>query len=348
MKRLFISLVIIALAVMMVNMTSCKKEKTNENLNSHKDVKNEEILENIIQFKNQVEFYNTNPRTKIANSVSVEKAVWNLEALFNYTYAYPELYYDKTVVFDTIMYLPINANDSILISDLVAFYNQMFKTVIYAYQSITLPNKQFIILDVEEGVRSNDRIEIKLNTVQGSVNNAYSSRRDIFRPWEWWYYGEDMGGWDSDEGDAAQILTLWLNLALTPEPPEIGYYVYSMITERTSLQPSDYSYINTSYQVPDQYCEFEVVGNPYVADSCLILKSEQLNFHYYGELDLIQNRLYHENIHDSRTPFYALVTSGCDRTINRNYIRVFHNTRAWYGIKILCVLGGHERGILEP
>lgn len=106
--------------------------------------------------------------------------------------------------------------------------------------------------------------------------------------------------------------------------------------------------VNTSYQVPDQYCEFEVVGNPYVADSCLILKSEQLNFHYYGELDLIQNRLYHENIHDPRTPFYALVTSGCDRTINRNYIRVFHNTRAWYGIKTLCVLGGHERGILEP
>ena len=114
--------------------------------------------------------------------------------------------------------------------------------------------------------------------------------------------------------------------------------------------PDAGSYVVT-FTLPDgdeYYGEFEVVGDPYVADSCLILNSEQLNFHYHGELELIQNRLYQGNAYAPLVPFRAEIEACQAMDNGRDYIRIWHHTQAWYGFRTLCQPGVHERESLEP
>ena len=335
-------------ALTLAGLVSCQKENTDTKTDTEQVHEENGTIARILEFKEQVERYSGQTNTRDANHVSIDDAVWNLEALFNYTYAYPELCYSRTVSADTVMYLPLCSNDSVLMSDLVSFYGDMFGAVNALYQSVELTDKQLILLNVEAGRVLSGQMEIVVEAVQGSVEGTPFQGRDPFHAGEWWYYGEDMGGWDSNVGDAAQILTWWVNEALTPEPPAVGYYTYTMITRRKSTTPSDYPYTNPNYNVGDLYCEFEVVGDPYVADSCLILNSEQLNFHYHGELELIQNRLYQGNAYAPLVPFRAEIEACQAMDNGRDYIRIWHHTQAWYGFRTLCQPGVHERESLEP
>lgn len=349
MKRLPITLTVLSLAaISLLGVVSCQKEKTEEKPIVQQDPEAQRALERISEFKNQIEYYKSHPDTREASSISVDDAVWDLEALFNYTYAYPELCYGRTMIIDTTLSLAISSNDSVLMSDLATFYNQMFATISAIYQSVTLPDKHFIVLDVEEGDLRGNQVEIILHTAQGSAREPLTSGRDPFNPGEWWYYGENMGGSDSIGGDAAQMLTWWLNIELTPVPPEGSHYVYSRVTLRTSTTPSDYPYVNNVYNVPDQYCEFEVIGDPTVNDTSLVLNADQLNFHYHGELELIRNLLDPSGQLVSLTPFSALVISDSQQNPDKSYQSISHHTTAMYGIPILCLNNQHERGNLEP
>lgn len=345
-KTTFILAAFVALATM--GLVSCQKENTDTKTDTEQTHKDNATVARILDFKEQVEHYNGPTGTRDASYVSVEDAVWNLEALFNYTYAYPELCYSRTVSADTVMYLPLCSNDSVLMSDLASFYGDIFGAVNALYQSVELTDKQFILLNVEAGDNLLNQMEIILEAVQGSVDESRLPNGDPFLPGEWWYYGGNMGGWNSTEGDAAQMLTWWVNRALTPAPPATGYYCYTMITRRESTTPSDYPYTNPNYNVSDLYCEFEVMGNPYVDDSLLVLNSEQLNFHYHGELELVQNRLYQGNAFVTLTPFKVLIEADQEMENDRDYTRVFHHTKAWYGRRDLCLPNSHVRESLEP
>ena len=352
MKKSFTIMAVISLAVLtMAVAVSCQKEKNDETPATQKDSYTQEAIERIMDFKQQVEFHKAHPSSRTTSFVSIEDAVWNLEALFNYTYSYPELCYGRLVTTDTALRLPVGPNDSVSMSDLTAFYEDMFATIGEVYRSVTLPDKQFVLLDVEVGERDSNGITIMLHSVQGSVVETPSNGRDPFHEGEWWYYGDNRGGWNSSEGDAAQVLTELVNLELTPTVPSVGYYCYSDIVSRFSSTPSNYPYQNPGYNVPDSYCEFEVVGNPYVADSCLIMNCDQLNFHYYGELDLVQNRLYTNGPNDLRVPFQVGISWGNEGEgvgENRTYTRAYHWTTASYGIRLLVLPGQNERRSLEP
>lgn len=45
----------------------------------------------------QVDFYKANPAIKDGETMTLDEAIWNIEALFNLTYAYPELSYGHTI-----------------------------------------------------------------------------------------------------------------------------------------------------------------------------------------------------------------------------------------------------------
>ena len=343
--------VIVLAALTMAVVVSCQKEKADETPATQKDSSSQEAIARIVDFKQQVEFHKAHPGMRTTSFVSIKDAVWNIEALFNYTYAYPELCYGRLVTVDTAMRLPVCPNDSVSMSDLTAFYENMFATIGNTYRCVTLPNKHFVLLDVEVGERNSNSITIMLHSVQGSVVETPSNGRDPFHEGEWWYYGENSGGWCSNSGDASQVLTEFVNLELTPPAPSIGYYCYNDIVSRFSLTPSNYPYQNPGYNVPDSYCEFEVVGNPYIEDTCLILNYEQLNFHFHGELDLVQNRLYTNGPNDLHVPFlvdinFEYESEGVGE--NRTYTRAYHWTTACYGIRLLVLPGQNERGSLEP
>ena len=124
MKRLYLLLVILLVASMAITSVSCKKGQATIDTSQ-----GEATLARIMNFKQQVDYYKTNPDVKDGESVTLDEAIWNIEALFNLTYAYPELSYGRTETADTVLYLPVGSDNTVLLTDLTVFYGQMYEVV---------------------------------------------------------------------------------------------------------------------------------------------------------------------------------------------------------------------------
>ena len=266
MKRISKTLVaaMIIVATVASFMVSCSKK---EDPTDAVVKQGEATVARVMDFKQMLEAAKTNVDAKTAVYMSIADAVWNLEALFNFTYAYPDESYGQTVSCDTTLYLSVCTNDSVLLTDLSVFYDRMFVAVQTLYQSIDLDDKQFLILDVEAGERNGNMQAITLHTVQGSVTETSTPTPDPPQPWRGpftngltWYYGENGGnlqGLAPMNIDAADTLTRMLNARLVPQAPENYEYVYTQILNKASTTPLQYPFSHDWFpNLSPDYCEF--------------------------------------------------------------------------------------------
>ena len=292
-----ILLVIMAAAVAVV---SCKKESPsampiNQGQTSvSSNTTAESTIARIMDFKGQMEYYRAHPDTRDGESTIVEDAIWNMEALFNLTYAYPELAYNHTVVCDTVLYLDIDADGTVPLSRLTAFYDEMHDVVAALYHGLDIDNKQFLILDVEEGERQGGSLAVGLHSVQGSVRGKDPGPDEpIPYPGPFadsisWYFGENGGnslGQFLDQKDAADTLMGMLNARLIPVAPEGCEYYYTNTVLKQTTSSEQYLYPYGGFpNIDPRYCEFYKV-NPTNEDYWL--DSERMNFHYFAERYLV-------------------------------------------------------------
>ena len=84
MKKYLISILVIAITI---GIYSCKKENTNQPTNNNDElmVKSTKIIALIKQFDEKMK-----STLKTGERIEVDSAVWNMEALQNYTYANPD------------------------------------------------------------------------------------------------------------------------------------------------------------------------------------------------------------------------------------------------------------------
>lgn len=308
------------------------------------------VLARIHEFKKCIKHYQANPGTREVAYLSVDDAIWNVEALFNYTYTYSEMLCSREAAYDSALYLPINHNDSVLMADLTMFYERMYGAVSTIYLRDTLPNSQLLLLDVEPNEILNEQIKITLHILIGSVTGTAPTPTEPPYPWpgpfeegEWWYYGENAGGSGNSNSDAAQELTRWLNYYLIPHAPNGYYYFYTDIVQEESQNPLDHPFENG-------YCEFYKSNSLGLNQDDLILDSDELNFHFFGEKDLVQNQLYTESpgISTTRSLSRVYVIDNHEKT-GETYITIKHGTTAWYGDRLTVYHElGQERGSLEP
>ena len=323
-------IIITALLAVAALMTGCSKT---EDTASEALKQGEATLARIMDFKSLLEEAKANPDAKSTGYMSVADAVWNVEALFNLTYAYPELAYGTTVACDTTLYLPVCANDSVSVSNLSVFYGQMFDAVQAIYQSVDLDDKQFLILDVEAGERNGSLQAIGLHTVQGSLRGE---QPEPGTPQQWepfeegspWYYGEDLGRLDGTfygEMDAADTLSRMLNANLVQKAPGGFTYIYTNVIMKELYNWDHVEYSHNSYPGCGPYCEFYKV-NPSATD--YLLDTDQMNFHYFGERYLATDYL--------RTYGYPLVPTThylVNITIDDHSLspKIWHHTQVTYG-----------------
>lgn len=330
MKKLSQFLKTLPAVVIVLTMASCNKEQTNTEL-----AQGEATLARIMDFKQQVDYYKANPAIKDGETMTLDEAIWNIEALFNLTYAYPELSYGHTVTADTVLYLPVGAGNTVLLTDLTVFYGQMYDVVRGIYQDIELDNKQFLILDVEAGALNGGQQAIKLHSVQGSVKGAQPEPEipQIWEPFEEgpdWYYGDDRGRRDGSfysEMDAADTLSNMLNATLVQKAPDGFTYFYHETTMRELLEGDKIEYSNNTYPNYGSYCEF-YIENPTTDDYWLC--TNQLNFHYFGEKKLVKYILPYYGINPVPSNHYlcnVIVKEESDRTTSM----ICHHTQATYG-----------------
>lgn len=293
----------------------------------------EATLARIMDFKQQMDFYKANPAIKDGETMTLDEAIWNIEALFNLTYAYPELSYGHTVTADTVLYLPVGSNNTVLLTDLTAFYEQMYAVVRDLYQAIELDNKQFLILDVEAGERNGSLQAIGMHTVQGSLRGE---QPEPGTPQQWepfeegspWYYGEDLGRLDGTfygEMDAADTLSRMLNANLVQKAPGGFTYIYTNVIMKELYNWDHVEYSHNSYPGCGPYCEFYKV-NPSATD--YLLDTDQMNFHYFGERYLATDYLRtHGNPLVPSTHYLVNVAISDNKTTSK----IWHHTQATYG-----------------
>lgn len=333
------NLLITSLLMVAVVITCCTKteDPVEESLK-----KGEATLARIMDFKSLMEEAKANPDAKSSTYMSVADAVWNVEALFNLSYACPDESYGRTVTRDTTLYLPVCSNDSVSISDLTAFYGRMFDAVQAIYQSVDLDNKQFLILDVEAGGRNGSLQTMKLNALQGSVaaspDASPAPRDNPFPDGVLWYYGEN-GGCIVDDTihlfhnvmDAADTLSRLLNANLVQVAPEGWQYLYTDIRMKELDIDEHCLYFNSPIPGVGSYCEF-YKENPTSDDYWM--SPAQMNYHYNGECYLVQN--YFRNNVDVPIPsiYHLFQVSIEDWKLTCNPNAILHHTQAWYGFRI--------------
>ena len=345
-KTLFAAIVIVATTTAFL--TGCKKDNSTAAVGAptaNALAQGEATLAKIMDFKQQVEYYRAYPNVKDGATASIDEAIWNIEALFNFTYSYPDLSYGRTVTADTILYLPLQADNTVLLTDLTVFYGQMYEAVSAIYHSINLDSKQFLILDVEEGTPTGGCLPINLHSVQGTVKGT---SLPIPEPQMWrgpftrspsWYYGENGGNDQSLEPmdiDAADTLSRMLNARLCPQAPNGYEYFYTNIRYKDSMTPTSFPFSHPWFPNLTSYCEFYRF-NPSISDYWL--DSDLMNFHYYGECHLVQEVFRNDDnpIPSTHSLFQVTVT---DFKTNESIAPIIgHHTFACYGIRDVI---GHE------
>ena len=250
--RLISAALLVALSTLLFVGCNKKEDSVDEALKQ-----GEATLARIMDFKQKVDYYQAYPDVKDGESITLDKAIWNIEALFNLTYSYPELSYGHTVTADSMLYLPVQAGNSVLLTDLTVFYGQMYEAVRAIYHGIDLDNKQFLVLDVEAGERHGNLQAITLHSAQGSVKGTLATppsppQNGPFPPGISWWYGENGGNNQGNfwlEKDAADTLTSMLNYWLVPKAPENYDYVYSdYVMKKTKIDDlSSHIYPNSIF-----------------------------------------------------------------------------------------------------
>lgn len=349
MATLMVALVVAAVFV------GCKKEKETGNAptDNATPAETQAILERINNFKETIAYYQENPVVKDGETESVDDAIWDIEALFNFTYSYPELSYSRTISYDTTLYLPVN-DKQVLLTDLTIFYGQMYEAISELYHNTELPDKQFLILDVEEGELHGNTLAVKLHSVQGSVRETPTPPEP---PQVWmgpfeegirWHFGQTFGGPNGEEGNAATEITEKINQIVSPKAPEGFFYQYVNIITKESLgHLNEYGFSHHLFSYENMFCEF-CKNNPSLEDEWL--NSDMLNFHYWGERELVLNRLPNQEdqvgVVPSTHSFFEIHIEPMHIRQVDGYQKIYHTTIAKYGEKIIVGTNSISRLVL--
>ena len=258
-KTLVAALIIVATAAAF--MVGCKKEQDAMS-NDHGKIsklfpQGQDAIEHLVSFGKQFEAYKKNPATRTVETVSLEEAVWNIENLFNATYAMPEEFYSETATFEFSQWLSIDTTGRVSLSDLFNAYDQAVSSARTAYANDGFTNKGFAFLLVNVGEQNDDAVRLVFKGKTGErTSHPNLPPHDTamyggpFDTTDNWRYAQGMGKCDGtclDSGADKEIqrrLEAFLRSTLTvPESGARAVYVNSeLITFDGTEYPDDVFY----------------------------------------------------------------------------------------------------------
>jgi len=258
-KTLVAAMIIVATVAAFL--IGCKKEKEtklpdNEQV-AQNDPKGQEAIARIVDFRDKLEAYKKNPAMRAGETVSLAEAVWNIENLFNITYAMPEEFYSETANFEFSLWLPVDSDGRVTLPNLFNVYDQAVVEAQTAYANDGFINKGFVfmIVDVEEQNNTSVRLVFKGKTGERTSHPNWHPHDSAmyggpFDTNDNWQYVQGMGKCDStclESGADKEIqsqLEVFLRSTLTiPESGTRAVYVNSvLITFDGNDYPNDVFY----------------------------------------------------------------------------------------------------------
>lgn len=236
-----ISKTLVATMIIVATVTAfligCKKEKEtkmpdNEQV-AQNDPKSQEAIARIVDFRDKLEAYKKNPAMRAGETVSLAEAVWNIENLFNITYAMPEEFYSETANFEFSLWLPVDSDGRVTLPNLFNVYEQAVVEARTAYANDGFINKgfAFMLVDIGEENDTTVRLVFKGKTGERTSHPNWHSNDSVmysgpFDTTDNWHYVCGMGKCDSTEttygADCLLTAALQMYLRSTISAPETG------------------------------------------------------------------------------------------------------------------------------
>ena len=257
------------------------------------------VVTKIKKFKNQLVDKDNVARSGLY--VPIDSVVWNIEALFNSEYAFPERKYLKTVKHDLAFFVDMNANHEVAFSVIADLYEEITDRVrlVYADDGIVV-DKSLMAVVVEKKEIVGNMAEIDVHVISGRMENydlVKDPKEAPFSPGDCWYYGEYGGTCDDPTllEDAAEILEDTINYYYRKTAvPQIGYRYLNHGMFRVSLEGNEY---------------YDDNGQPYLyfyeanANAPVYLDHDMMNHYYKRELAVLMNLLPSDSVYHSLMPF---------------------------------------------
>ncbi len=305
MRRLYN--IFLLLGIIAITMIACEKDEDNtmqSNIEngvywSEEDVK---IQNQILDFQDKIK----NNSFKDGEMMSVEDALWNLEALMNYTYSNP-VNNNNELLNDNSLVIPVNIeNGFISASELGSITSQLENQIETVFNQV--PNEDKALIGVDVTLVENEFKDNGSNLIMHVyVGYDLVDRPRVYPPFEeddYWKYGR---GWQNDGGycdgpndgaslssDAAEEIEYKVN-----NPNEIGFtdpntYIVQVVT----LSRNPDNYLNENDDIPEDNMFDRLLfyshDYPYTPDddgrhSCL--NPIEMNFYLQAALDIIDIEL---------------------------------------------------------
>lgn len=298
----------ILLGVLLIGLIACNKDKENtmttnnesEVYWSEEDVK---IQNTILDFQNKIQ----NNSFKDGEMMSVEDALWNLEALMNYTYSNP-VNNNTELLNDNSLEIPVTIeNGGISASQIESIVSQLDAHILAVYNQV--PNEDKALIGVDVTLVEND-LKDNGSNINMQVYVGYDLVDDPthyppFGEDDYWKYGR---GWQNDGGycdgpnagtsldsDAAEEIALRVNNPVIQgtDPYKDSYYVQFVTLSRN---PDHYN--NEEDDTPEDNMfdrllfyshDYPLTPGDDGRHSCL--NPIEMNFYLQGALDIIDLEL---------------------------------------------------------
>jgi len=275
---------------------------TNNTEATHWTAEDLKIQNNILNFQNKIK----NNSFKDGESMSLDSAVWYLEALMNYNYSSPDSSYVNLTVDTTFEFnLPID-NDMVDFSNVAAAAFAMEEHIVDHLNN--MPNDIKFVIAADVSIKSNELKDgTKTITITTGYGSEYIDNPGCYTPFganDYWRYGLgyiNMGGYcggpnqgQSTNSDAAEEIQYRINNP-TCQPIWQNAYFTDIVTSANNYWENggDYiyyitsEYLNPNDDIPgDGYLDYLTL---YVNNYYDCLSPEEMNFYMQGNLDIIES-----------------------------------------------------------
>lgn len=346
-QNLILRLVILIIAAgMAVYFGACKKEIITPINNSSNAVSYDDpnytdeaskIVGKIKKFKTQV--VEKEYLTKGDSFMPLDSVIWNVEALFNASYTFPDRKYVETVKQSLEFFVSVNDQNEVPISVVADLYDDVIDAVRQAYANDGINvDKSLMAVDVEKGEKNGDTISIIVYVISGRVNENSTVTTPVegpFGPGDCWYFGEYGGSCDDPSVlcDAAEIIEDSINFYFRgTRVPNTEYRSINFNVTKVLLEGNEYVDENGNYYI---YFYSINENTPYYLDYDL------LNYYYYKELVLILNVVPTNLLNQGSLPpnpvFLEVDINGLIGCVNNHICAQHHHTITYCSKELIPV-----------
>ena len=270
---------------------ACKKEVINPATSTMTPLEHQDYTDDARKIVAKIKTFRTQMADKeclmrSGECMPLDSVIWNVEALFNATYTFPERKYVETVKQNLSFFVDINKEGEVPLSVVYDLYDDVTEAVRQAYAGDGIStDKSLMAVVVSKGEIVGNTAEVNVIVVSGKVASGgeHDKEGGPFGPGDCWYFGE-YGGTCEDPsvfGDAAEMLEDTINYYYGGTPvPQTGFRTINFSMKKVVLEGNEF---------------YDENGNPYLfyynfsENPNLYLDYDYLNWYYARELVVLLN-----------------------------------------------------------